>query len=130
MKNWTHAYMNVFTPNSLYYPLKYLLFQFNPPAYIHKHVHIYIRFICTYKSGLKFIISKLFLFFNIISLKTNTFIPAMLQRHYPVPVVALRKICKIPLYSCNRLLIRRKTLTNEEEFVFWEETEVRGSQIW
>jgi len=40
----------------------------------------------------------------------------MLQRHYPVPVVVLRKICKIPLYSCNRLLIRRKTLTSEEEY--------------
>ena len=73
---------------------------------------------------------KLLLFFNIISLKTNTFILAMLQRHYAVPVVVLRKICKIPLYSCNRLLIRRKTLTSEEEFEFWEETEVRGSQIW
>jgi hypothetical protein len=73
---------------------------------------------------------KLYLFFNIISLKTNTFIPAILQRHYPVPVVVLRKICKIPLYSCNRLLIRRKTLTSEEEFEFWEEIKVRGSQIW
>jgi len=78
----------------------------------------------------EFIISKLFLFFNIIPLKTNTFIPAMLQRHYPLPVVVLRKICKIPLYSCNRLLIRRKTPTSEEEFEFWEEIEVRGSQIW
>ena len=56
----------------------------------------------------------------------------MLRRHYPVPVVVFPKICKIPLYSysCNRLLIRRKTLTSEEEFGFWEETEVRGSQIW
>ena len=54
----------------------------------------------------------------------------MLQRHYPVPAVVLRKICKIPLYSCNRLLIQRKTLTSEEEFEFWEETEGRGSQIW
>jgi hypothetical protein len=27
-------------------------------------------------------------------------------------------------------LIQRKTLTSEEEFEFWEETEVRGSQIW
>jgi hypothetical protein len=54
----------------------------------------------------------------------------MLTRHYPVTVVVLRKICKMPLYSCNRLLIRRKTLTSEEEFEFWEETEVRGSQIW
>jgi hypothetical protein len=27
-------------------------------------------------------------------------------------------------------LIRRKTLNSEEEFEFWEETEVRGSQIW
>jgi hypothetical protein len=67
-------------------------------------------------NGKKNIISKLFLFFNIISLKTNTFIPAMLQRHYLVPVVVLRKICKIALYSCNRLLIRRKMLTSEEEF--------------
>jgi hypothetical protein len=25
-------------------------------------------------------------------------------------------------------LIRRKTLTSEEKFEFWEETEVRGSQ--
>jgi len=49
----------------------------------------------------------------------------MLQRHYPVPVVVLRKIYKIPRYSCNLLLIRRKTLTSEEEFEFWEETEVR-----
>jgi len=49
----------------------------------------------------------------------------MLQRHYPVPVVVVCKICKIPLYSCNRLLIRRKTLTSEEEFEFWEETEVK-----
>ena len=47
------------------------------------------------------------MFFNIISLKTNTFIPAMLHRYYPVPVLVLRKICRIPLYSCNRLLIRR-----------------------
>jgi len=62
------------------------------------------------------IISKLFLFLNIISFKTNAFIPAMLQRHYFVPVVVLRKICKIPLYSCNRPFIRRKTLTSEEEF--------------
>jgi len=75
-------------------------------------------------------ISKLFLFFNIIALKTNTFIPAMLQRHYPVPVVVLRKICNIPLYSCSRLLIRRKTLNSVEEFEFGEEREVRGSQIW
>ena len=54
----------------------------------------------------------------------------MLQRNYPVRVVVLRKICKIPLYSCNRLLVRRKTLTSEEEFEFWGEIEVRGSQIW
>ena len=47
----------------------------------------------------------------------------MLQSHYPVPVVVLLKICKIPLYSCNRLLIRRKTLTSEEDFEFWEEME-------
>jgi hypothetical protein len=60
------------------------------------------------------IISNLFLFFKIISLKTNTFIPAMLQCHYPIPEVVLSKICKIPLYSCNPLLIRRKTLTSKE----------------
>jgi len=54
----------------------------------------------------------------------------MLQRHYPVPSVVLRKICKIPLYSCNLLLVRRKTMTGEEEFEFWEEIEFRGSQIW
>ena len=54
----------------------------------------------------------------------------MLEHHYPAPVVVLRKICKIPLYSCNHLLIRRKALTSEEEFEFWEEKEVRGSQIW
>ena len=54
----------------------------------------------------------------------------MLQPHYPVPVVVRRNICIIPLYSCNCLLILRKTLTSEEEFEFWEETEVRGSQIW
>ena len=58
----------------------------------------------------KFIISKLFLFFNITPLNTNTFIPAVLQRHYPVPLVVLRKICKIPFYSCNRLSIFVKTL--------------------
>jgi len=63
-------------------------------------------------------ILKLFLFFNIISLNTNTFIPLMLQRHYPVPVVVLRKIA---LYSCNPLLIQRKKLTSAEEFEFWEE---------
>jgi hypothetical protein len=74
--------------------------------------------------------SKLFLFLNIISLKTNTFIAAMLQRHYPVPVVVLCKFCKILLYGCNRLLIRRKALTSKEEFEFLEELEVRGSQIW
>jgi hypothetical protein len=27
-------------------------------------------------------------------------------------------------------LIRRQTLTSEEEFEFWKETEVRGSQMW
>jgi len=54
----------------------------------------------------------------------------MLQHHYLIPVVVLHKICKIPLYSCNRLLIQRKTLTDVEEFEFWEEMEVRGSQIW
>jgi len=54
----------------------------------------------------------------------------MLQCHYPIPIVVLCKICKIPLYSCNHLLIRRKTLTSEEEFEFWKEIEVRGSQIW
>jgi hypothetical protein len=48
----------------------------------------------------------------------------MFQRHYPVPVVVLRKIRKILFYSCIRLLIRRKTLTSDEEFEFWEETEV------
>ena len=54
----------------------------------------------------------------------------MPQCHCPVPVVVLRKICKIPLYSCNRLLIRRKTLTSEKDLEFWEEIEIRGSQIW
>jgi len=54
----------------------------------------------------------------------------MLQRHYPIPVVVLYKICKIPLYSCRRFLIRRKTLTSEEELEFWEEIGVRESQIW
>ena len=54
----------------------------------------------------------------------------MLQHHYPIPVVVLCKICKIPLYSLNHLFIQRKTLTSEEEFEFWEETEVRGSQMW
>ena len=54
----------------------------------------------------------------------------MLQRHYLVHIIVLFKICKIPLHSCNRLLIQRKTLTSEEEFEFWEEIEVRGSQIW
>jgi len=54
----------------------------------------------------------------------------MIQQHYPVPEVVLRKICKIPLYSCSHLLIQRKTLTSGEEFEFWEEIEVRGSQIW
>ena len=98
--------------------------------------HCLLRYVGALKSSQpdngknKFIISKLFLFLNIISRNTNTFIPAMIQRHYPVPVVVLRKICKIPLYSCIRLLIRRKTLTNEEEFEFWEEIEVRGRQNW
>jgi hypothetical protein len=78
----------------------------------------------------EFIISKLFSFSDIISLKTKTLIPVMLQHHYPAPVVVLCKICKIPLYRCNRLLVRRKMLTSEEEFLFLEETEVRGSQIW
>jgi hypothetical protein len=50
----------------------------------------------------------------------------MLQSHYAVPIVVLLKICKIPLYGCNRLLIQRKTLASEEEFEFWEEMEVRG----
>jgi hypothetical protein len=45
----------------------------------------------------------------------------MLQRNYLVPVVVLCKICKIPLYSCNSLLIQRKALTSEEEFEFLEE---------
>ena len=63
------------------------------------------------------------------SLKANTFIPEMLQRHYPVPVVVVRKIRKIPLYSCNRLLIQRKTQTSEEEFEFWEKREFRGTCI-
>ena len=54
----------------------------------------------------------------------------MLQRHYPVPVVVLRKICKIPLYSCSRHLIRGKMLTSEKEFEFWEKIKVRGGQIW
>jgi len=53
----------------------------------------------------------------------------MLQHHYPVPVVVLFKICKIPLYICNRLN-RKKTLTSEEKLEFWEDTEVTGSQIW
>ena len=73
---------------------------------------------------------KIIYIFHHISLKTNTFIPAMLQRHYSFPVVVLRKICKIPLYSCNRLLIRRKPLISEEEFEFCEEIEFRGSRIW
>jgi hypothetical protein len=66
-------------------------------------------------------ISKLFSFFNKISLKINTFIPEMIRRHYTVPLVVLRKICKIPLYGCSRLLFRRKTLTSKEESEFWEE---------
>ena len=51
----------------------------------------------------------------------------MLQCHYPVPVVVLLQICKIPPYSCNRLLIRSKTLISEEEFEFWEEMQVLAS---
>jgi len=70
---------------------------------------------------------KIIFIFQHNPLKINTFIPAMLQRHYSVPVVVLRKICKILIYGCSRLLIRRKTLTSEEEFEFWEELEVRGS---
>jgi len=54
----------------------------------------------------------------------------MLQHHYPIPVAVLHKFCKVPLHSCNHLLIRREMLTSEEEFEFWEETEVTGSQIW
>jgi len=53
----------------------------------------------------------------------------MPQRHYAVPVMILRKIYKIPLYSCNRLLIRRKTLTSEEEFEFWEEIETEQTAV-
>ena len=68
----------------------------------------------------------IFLFFNIMSLKTNTFIPAMVQCHYRIPVVVLHKICKIPVYCCNHLLIRKKTLTSKEEFEFWEEIEVES----
>ena len=63
-----------------------------------------------------------------ISLNTNTFIPAMLQRHYPVPVVVLCKICKIPLYSCNRLLIPRKTPTSEEELSFGKRQKSEGAK--
>jgi hypothetical protein len=37
---------------------------------------------------------KIILFLNIISLKTNTFFPGMLQRHYPVPVVILVRSAK------------------------------------
>jgi hypothetical protein len=57
----------------------------------------------------EFIILNLFLFFNIISLKANTFIPAMLQRHYPVPVTVLRKICKtnVPVHRLLLLSIYR-----------------------
>jgi hypothetical protein len=52
----------------------------------------------------------------------------MLQRHYPVPVVVLRKIYKIPLYSCNCLLIRRKTLTSEEELSFGKREKSEGAK--
>jgi len=45
----------------------------------------------------EFTILKLFLFFNIISLRTDTLIPAVLQRHYPVHLMVLRKFCKISL---------------------------------
>jgi len=54
-------------------------------------------------------ISKLFLFFNVISLKTNTFITAMLQRHYPVPVVVLRKTCNFIITRYSVLSILRNT---------------------
>jgi hypothetical protein len=36
----------------------------------------------------------------------------------------------IPLQLQSPLDLKKKTLTSEEEFEFWEETEVRGSQIW
>jgi hypothetical protein len=52
----------------------------------------------------------------------------MLQGHYPIPVVVLCKICKIPLYSCNHLLIQRKTLTSEEEFGKRKKSE--GAKFW
>jgi len=58
---------------------------------------------------------KIIFIFQHNSLKTNTFTPAMLQRHYPVPVVVLYKICKIPLYSCNRLVIRKKKKKNADQ---------------
>jgi hypothetical protein len=63
-----------------------------------------------------------------ISIKANTFIPAMLQHHYPVPVVVLREICKIPLCSCNRILIRRKTLTSGEAFEFGKRQKSEGAR--
>jgi hypothetical protein len=53
----------------------------------------------------------------------------MLQHHYPTLVLVLHKICKIPLYSCNRLLIRRKTLTSEEVWVLGRDISQRKSNL-
>jgi len=35
-----------------------------------------------------------------------------------------------PLQLQSPLDSKKKTLTSEEDFEFWEKTEVRGSQIW
>jgi len=78
----------------------------------------------------EFIISKLFLLFNIIFLKTNTFIPAMLQGHYPVPVVVVLISAKYPSTAAIASWFEKKVLTSEEVFEFWEEIEVRRSQIY
>jgi len=71
-------------------------------------------------------ILKFFLFVNITSLRTDNFNPEIFQHHYPVPVVILREICKIPLYSCNRLMIRKKRLPARKSLSFGNRKKSEG----
>jgi hypothetical protein len=52
--------------------------------------------------------------------------------HLPIKVKSPNNISKwhMGFNSAFKGSILRKTLISEEEFGFWEETEVRGSQIW
>ena len=43
IENWTHVYMNLFTPNSPYYQLlKYLLYPLKHPVCTHIYIYIYM----------------------------------------------------------------------------------------